>query len=144
MDVVTIKAAAAHTGGAYSLFEIETPPAGGCPPHTQRHDDETLYVLEGSYAFYLDDEELVLGPGGYVFVPRGTTHAYINAGDATARMLIFVTPGGIQETFFDEVGDRAERPAWELDLAKVLAVAPKYGIEFTAPVAMAETIATAR
>ncbi len=46
-DVVTIKALAADTGGAYSLFEVLTPPAGGCPPHAQRYEEETVYVLDG-------------------------------------------------------------------------------------------------
>jgi quercetin dioxygenase-like cupin family protein len=132
-DLVTIKAAAADTGGAYSLFETATPPAGGFPPHAQRHDDETFYVLEGWYDVLVDDERVELGPGDVVFVPRGTVHAFANAGSTLARMLVFVTPGGIQERFIEEAGDRADRPAWEPDMAKVLAVAPKYGVEFTSP-----------
>jgi quercetin dioxygenase-like cupin family protein len=129
-DIVTMKAAAADTGGVYSLFETETPPAGGCPSHTQRYDDETFYVLEGRYTFVLGDEEVELGPGGYLFAPRGTPHGYTNVSAAPARLLILVTPGGIQETFFDEVGDRTDRPAGEPEMARVLAVAPKYGVEF--------------
>lgn len=138
MDLVTIKAAAAESGGTYSLFETETPSAGGCPPHTQRYENETFYVLEGRYAFLVDEEQIELGPGGYVFVPRGTMHAFTNVGSSTARMLVLVTPGGIQEQFFDEVGDHADHPQWEPDMAKVLAVAPKYGIEFSSPVAASE------
>jgi quercetin dioxygenase-like cupin family protein len=142
-DLVTIKAAAAETGGVYSLFEMETPPAGGCPPHTQRYDDETFYVLEGRYTFVLGDEEVELGAGGYVFVPRGTPHGFTNAGAAPARMLVLITPGGIQETFFDEVGELTDRSAGEPDLARVLAVAPKYGVEFASPDAENETTPSA-
>jgi quercetin dioxygenase-like cupin family protein len=137
-DVVTVKAAATDTGDAYSLFETETPPGGGCPPHEQRYDDETFYVLEGRYAFLIGDERVELEPGGYAFVPRGTVHAFTNVGSVPARMLLLITPGGIQETFFDEVGDRPDRPAWRPDMTKVLAVAPKYGIEFAFPIADAE------
>lgn len=138
-DIVTMKAAAADTGGVYSLFETETPPAGGCPLHTQRYDDETFYVLDGKYTFVLGDEEIELGPGGYLFAPRGTPHGYTNTGAAPARMLTLVTPGGIQETFFDEVDDRTDRPAGEPELARVLAVAPKYGVEFAPSDAERET-----
>ena len=132
-DLVTIKARAKDTGGAYSLFETETPPAGGCPPHTQRYDDETLFVIEGRYAVLVGEEQVELGPGGTACIPRGTAHAFTNVGSEPARMLVLVTPGGIKEQFLDEVGDRADRPAWEPDMAKVLAVAPKYGIEFLLP-----------
>lgn len=130
-DLVTIKATAGDTAGAYSLFETSTPPAGGCPPHSQRYDEETFYVLEGRYTFLIGDQTVELGPGDYAFVPRGTVHAFANAGSEPARMLILVTPGGIHDKFFDEVGDHADRAPWEPDMPKVLAVAPKYGIEFS-------------
>lgn len=134
-DLVTVKAVAADTGGAYSLFEVETPAAGGCPPHVQRYGDETYYILEGCYAFLIGARQIEIGPGGYAFVPRHTVHAFTNVGSTPARMLLLVTPGGIQEMFFDEVGDRTDRPAWEPNMARVLAVAPKYGIEFASAVA---------
>ncbi len=129
-DVVTIKATAENTGGAYSLFETVTPPSGGFPPHTQRYDDETFYVLDGRYTFLVGEQTVELESGEYLFVPRGTLHAFANAGSGPARMLVLVTPGGIHDRFFEEVGDRADRPAWEPDMPRVLAVAPKYGIEF--------------
>lgn len=132
-DLVTIKARARDTGDAYSLFETETPPAGGFPPHTQRYDDETFFVIEGRYTVLVGEEQVELGPGGTACIPRGTVHAYSNVGSELARMLVLVTPGGIKEQFVDEVGDYADRPAWEPDMAKVLAVAPKYGIEFLSP-----------
>lgn len=132
-DLVTIKATERETGDCYALFERETPPNGGCPAHTQRYEDETFYVLEGTYSFLIGEEVTELGPGGYAFVPRGTVHGYTNVGDSPARLLVFVTPGGVQEQFIDEVGDDAERPTWEPNMAKVLAVAPKYGVEFATP-----------
>ena len=129
-DVVTLKAAAVDTGDAYSLFEIETPPSGGFPVHTQRHDDESFYVIEGTYSFLVDEREIALGVGGFLLVPRGTAHGYTNPGSTPARMLILTTPGGIQEEFFDEIGGSGDRPVWEPDMARILAVAAKYGIEF--------------
>jgi len=132
-DLVTTKAEAQDTGGAYSLFELLTPPAGGCPPHTQRYDDETVYVLAGRYAFLVGEHTIELGPGDYLFIPRGTLHAFTNPGATAARMLILATPGGIQDGFIDEVGAPADRAPWAPSMPRVLAVAPKYGIEFTPP-----------
>lgn len=128
-DLVTIKATERDTGETFCLFERETPPEGGVPTHTQRYEDETFYVLEGRYAFLIGEQLTELGPGGYAYVPRGTPHGYTNIGDAAARLLVFVTPGGVQEQFVDEIGDDPARPAWQPNMAKVLAVAAKYGVE---------------
>jgi mannose-6-phosphate isomerase-like protein (cupin superfamily) len=133
-DTVTVKAETADTGGAYALYEVETPPAGGCPPHTQRYDDEAFFVIEGRYDIVIGEERLDLGPGGYAFIPRGTVHAFVNPGPAPARMLALVTPGGIHGQFLDDVGDPTGRAPWEPDMAHLLAAAPKYGIEFISPV----------
>ena len=139
-DVVTIKAAATDTGGAYSLFEIVTPPAGGCPPPAPRYEEETIYVLDGRDAVLLGEQRVELGKGDYVFVPRGTLHAFTNIGSEPARLLLLITPGGIHDQFLAEVGNHAARSAWEPDIAmaKVLAVAPKYGIAFAGPAADGE------
>jgi quercetin dioxygenase-like cupin family protein len=131
-DLATFKATSADTSGAYTLYEVETPPSGGFPPHVHRYEDETFFVLESSYDFLLVDNELRLDAGAYLFVPRGTIHGYVNTGSTPARMLVLATPGGVHEKFLDEIADAAERPAWKPDIAKVLAVAPKYGIDFLA------------
>ena len=128
-DRVTFKALAAETGGAYSLFETVTAPAGGTPPHFQRYEEESFYILEGSYAFQVGNETLELGPGGYAFVPRGTVHAFTNSGTEPARMLILVTPGGIHENFFAEMGELTGPP----DVGTIIAIAAKYGIEILPP-----------
>lgn len=138
-DLVTFKAVGAQTGGAYSLFETLTAPQLGTPPHLQLYEDESFYVLEGTYGFQIGDEQVVIGPGGYAFVPRGTPHAYRNIGEAPGRMLIMETPGGIHEQFFMEAGDLVADPAGAQDsagppnLGKIMAAAAKYGIELLLP-----------
>lgn len=132
-DLVTVKATTGVTGGAFALAITETPPAGGFPLHAQRYDDVTYLVLDGTYRFRVGGDEIELGPGGCAFVPRGTEHGYANAVDAPARMLVIASPGGVWERFLAEIGDEAARMPWEPDMARVLAVAPKYGIAFQPP-----------
>ncbi len=79
-DLVTVKATAAESGGAYALFDARTAPAGGAPAHLQRYEDEAVYVLEGTYAARVGAETHELGPGAYAFVPRETVHAFTNRG----------------------------------------------------------------
>ena len=133
---VTYKAVAAETGGAYSLFEAVIEPGLGVPPHYGRYEDETLWILEGTFGIRLGDEVVELGPGGYAFVPRGTVHAVTNVGDGPGRLLLLVTPGGLCEKYFDEmVGARgvAQSLAGPADVERAAAIAAKYGTAFLYP-----------
>jgi len=46
------------------------PPLYIAPLHVHRSDDEAWYVLEGTLAFRLGDEELEVEAGGAVMAPR--------------------------------------------------------------------------
>jgi quercetin dioxygenase-like cupin family protein len=132
-DLMTLIATADDTGGAYTLIVTETPPGGGFPPHRRRHEDLTLFVLDGAYSALLGNDTVTLESGGYAFVPRGTRHGYVNAGSTPARMLALATPGGVPERFLDAIADEPGRAPWAPDMARVLAVAPAYGIEIETP-----------
>ncbi len=138
-DLVTFKAVAAGTNGSYALFDVRTDPGAGMPLHRQWYDDEALWIVEGQYRVRLDNREVRLAAGDYVSLPRGAVHGYANPGDSPARMLVIVTPGGIHERFFAEVGepvadriDPSVRPA-ALDLQRLRQVARKYGIDILMP-----------
>ena len=132
---VTFKAVAADTNGVYALFELCTAPGHGLPPHRQRYVDAAFWILDGGYRFLLNTHEVVLDAGDYAVVPRGTVHAYTNSGDTPARMLLLVTPGGIHERFFTDVGERITgQPSWSRprgspDLERLISIAQKYGID---------------
>ena len=68
------------------------PPRLVAPFHLHHHDDEAWYVLEGTLAFQLGDEELEAPAGSAVFGPRGVPHTFWNPGRATARYLLILTP----------------------------------------------------
>ncbi len=135
-DIVRFKTVAADTNGAYAMFEIQTPPSKGTPPHRQRYDDEAFWVLEGTYTFLLGSQQVTLNEGGYVFAPRGTVHAYTNSGESAARMLVLLTPGGIHERFFAEVGaqlNNRQGPPRLPTSARLSKIARTYGIEILEP-----------
>jgi mannose-6-phosphate isomerase-like protein (cupin superfamily) len=135
-ELVTYKVTSAQTGGAYSLFEVATRPGGGPSPHVQHREDESFYVLEGEYEFLDDDGRIVrAGPGSLFYVPRGNLHSHTNVGERYGRALICQTPGGLHESFFEEIGEpatnRSRSPASAVpsDLDRIVEVAAKYGIE---------------
>jgi quercetin dioxygenase-like cupin family protein len=138
-ELITFKVTSEETDGNYTLVETITAPGGGTPPHIQHKDTEAFYVLEGTYTFVLRDEVIEVGPGGHVFVPTETVHAFQNNGAEPARMLIMNAPGGIHQAFFQELGVPVEDPSNppEIDvqaqIASLMEIAPKYGIELLPP-----------
>jgi len=98
----TMLASSGTTDGAFELFQEVRPSLGGPPPHVHREHDEAFYVLEGRYRFVRDAEEVELGPGSFIYVPRGTRHAFSTL-EADARTLILIVPAGL-EGFFREMG----------------------------------------
>ncbi len=138
-DLVTFKAVAENTAGAYSLFVTQTLPGQGTPPHLQHYEDEAFFILAGTYLFRMGDQQIQAKAGDYLFVPRETIHAYTNIGSEVAKMVILVSPGGLHEKFFAEAGDPiadlANPPeiSGPPDLPRLLSVAAKYGVDILPP-----------
>ncbi|MCC6821836.1 MAG: cupin domain-containing protein [Verrucomicrobiota bacterium] len=137
-DVYRMLATGVQTGGAYVLSEARVPPGGGPPPHIHHREDEAFFVLEGEITFQLGGKKLVGRAGTFIQGPRGVPHAFKNESPAPARMLILVTPPGF-EKFMVEIGhplpafDSPPLPVTPADIQRLLAVAPKYGIEILPP-----------
>lgn len=137
-DLYTILASGEDTNGAYAMIHAEVPPGGGPPPHIHRREDEAFFVLEGELAFQADGRGFTATAGTWLTLAKGSLHTFRNAGTVTARMLIVVTPAGL-ERFFAEVGreamDRtaAPPPVTQADIEKLLAAAPRYGLEIHKP-----------
>ena len=119
-----------ETGGNFALFVDELPPKAGPPLHTHQHEDETIFVLDGELVIQIDEERFVVPAGCAVFLPRGVPHTFTNPGPRTARALVALTPGRL-ERFFAEVEPLLIQA--EPDMASVLAMAARYGIEAVGP-----------
>jgi len=71
-------------------------------------------------------------------MPVGTLHSFKNETDRPARMLISVAPAGLEQMFF-EVGQpvpadaTTATPPTKEEIEKLIAVAPRYGIEIKLP-----------
>jgi quercetin dioxygenase-like cupin family protein len=137
-DLYTVLASGEDTGGAYALIHATVPPGGEPPPHVHRRDDEAFYVLDGSLMFRADGRDIHPSAGAWVTLPKGCLHSFHNTGTTAARMLILVNPSGL-EKFFAEVGqeatDRAAAPppVTPADIDRLMAVAPRYGMEIRPP-----------
>ncbi len=79
---------ASATGGAVSIVDSVSLPAGGRPrhvphdPHDDPHDhvshdaDEAFVILTGNCEFRIEGARFTRGPGQSAFIPRGQEHMF--------------------------------------------------------------------
>lgn len=123
----------AETHGRYAIWHSIVSPDGGPPKHIHSKEEEAFFVLKGEIDFFCDGQEAKLGPGGFVHLPKGSTHAFKNNGSEAAEMLVIVAPAGL-EAMFRKSGRPANPadppgPPSEEELAALPEIAAKYGIE---------------
>ena len=134
-SLVTVKATADETAGAYSLCEQVVTPDGNPPPHVHREADEAFYVLDGEVEVEVGGDVAVARRGTFALAPRGVPHTY-RVRSATARLLVLGSPGGL-DRFFAAVGEPAQartlpEPAAP-DVGTVVSVAAAHGIDVLSP-----------
>jgi quercetin dioxygenase-like cupin family protein len=100
---LVFKVAGDETGGAFDFFTVAVAPHGGPPLHVHHTQEEALYVNSGRIKVRVGDDEHVLELGGFVFMPAGLPHAFLNLTDDPAEVLVVYTPGGGQ-SFYEELG----------------------------------------
>jgi len=115
------------TGGIISVIELRDLPGGGAPQHIHQREDETFQVLEGEYEFTCGGKTFIAKPGATVFGPRGIPHGYRYLGQTSGRILLIVTPAGIEQ-WFEEVGALEKQ-----EIPKVFELGKKFGLEFLPP-----------
>jgi quercetin dioxygenase-like cupin family protein len=135
---VQFKIDGADTGGALSVVEHPFEVGALVPPHVHTQEDEISIVLEGEIGFRSEDQEVVLGPGGYIVKPRNQVHAMWNAGTVPARMIEIISPAGFEEFFrrFD-----ALNAAGPITMEQVGELAGEYGLPFAEPDWLSDVIA---
>lgn len=87
LDTLVIEHRCAPQMGAVVL-EM-TLPVGSSPPlHVHDGLDDTWYILDGQMVVRCGDEELVVGAGHWVSMPRGVPHTFRVVGEREARILL--------------------------------------------------------
>ena len=126
------------TNGKYALWEAVVPPGGGPPPHVHSREEEGFYVLEGEIILFIGDQLLVASAGTFANMLFDTPHSFKNEGGKPARMLISVAPAGLEQMFFEvgvpvPPGAVTAAPPTKEEIERLLAAAPRYGVEIKVP-----------
>ena len=104
-EEVLVKARGMDTNDRFAFFHATAPPMSGPPLHVHTREDELFYVLEGEVVFQIADQRILAKVGTTVFLPRGSVHTYQNFTGHTARLLIMVTPAGVDRLFEEMSAD---------------------------------------
>lgn len=126
--VLTMKATAEETGGAFLLFEDHMPRGKTTPLHVHANEDEALYVLDGEIVVHINGQNHPVGPRGIAVAPRGVPHAFLVT-SPTARVLCLQTPGSA-EAFYRGASEPSVAdtdPAGPVDFDRVRESAERSG-----------------
>ena len=137
-DLYRFLATGDETDSRYASFEALVPPGGGPPPHRHSREQESFYVLQGEITFRFGDECRVAKAGTAINMPPGLAHSFKNESAQPARMLISVAPAGLEQMFFEcgvamPEGSTNAAAVTPDQIAKLLEIAPNYGIEILVP-----------
>ena len=138
-DQITFLITGEDTDGAFSMAEVSVPPGGGPGPHIHHREDEAFRIMQGTLTVHVGGKTIVASCGDFVYLPRGVEHCFTNSGDVDAKFLVVITPAGLENFFFEAFYPAPDRsagppPLTEALLARLIAAAPKYGLEFVPPV----------
>lgn len=122
------KAVSADTHGAYSLGEFVLPPAGTVLPHLHRENEEAFYVIEGEFTVDVGEEKVIARPGCFILIPRGTVHRLHNAGTTPARLVMVISPGGMEQ-MYGEIGQALSARDGATDRSTIQSIREKYRTE---------------
>lgn len=121
---------AADSNGSVSVFECFVPADSKMPaPHSHDAFEETIYGLEGTTTWTVNNRKVDVSPGEALCVPRGSVHGFDNNGSENAKFLAISTPGVMTPGYFREIHDvLAATAGGPPDLARVADVMRRHGL----------------
>jgi quercetin dioxygenase-like cupin family protein len=119
------------SNGSVAALEM-TVPAGdklAAPPHSHDAYEETIYGREGTLTWTVDGDQIEVGPGQALCIPRGAVHQFANHGREDAKALVVISPAAIGPAFFRESAQVINAAAGgPPDRAKLMAIMRRHGL----------------
>jgi quercetin dioxygenase-like cupin family protein len=119
---------AGDTNKQVILFKCRIAPGARVPvPHFHEHFDETVYGLKGIADYTVDGNKIRLGPGDCLFIPRGTSHGFVNNTKETIEFLCYISPGVFDAGYFREIAAVVNKQG-PPDIDKIKSIMKSYGL----------------
>ena len=92
------------SNGRVAAFELSVPGAQRlvAPAHSHDHYEETIYGLDGVLTWTVNGEQIDVGPGQALCIPRGAIHRFDNNRSKDVKALCVITPAEIGPEYFRE------------------------------------------
>lgn len=87
-------------------------PGDGFNFHHHPHQEEVLYLMEGSLEAWVGQEKHTMNKGDTMYLPPGAVHANFNVSEQEARMFVVLTPVIESEELGLELVDVSEEAPW--------------------------------
>jgi quercetin dioxygenase-like cupin family protein len=133
-DKLTFLLTGAQSDGACFIFEVLVPPGGGARPHIHHREDESFYILQGALTIQAAGRAFHSSPGDFLHLPRGLVHSFKNDGKVDAKMVVTVSPAGLEKFFEESFYPATDRSATlplvtEELMGRITAAAARNGLE---------------
>lgn len=126
-----LKAGGPDTAERFAFFHLTTLPMSGPPLHVHSREDELFYILEGEVVLQIGTDRVTASAGATAFLPRGIPHTYQNFSGAPARLLVLVTPAGL-DRFFERLS-AGTAPGQRPDPDFFQSLVSEYGMQVVGP-----------
>jgi quercetin dioxygenase-like cupin family protein len=113
--VWTWKVDSADTAGELSVVEVAMDAGKRTPLHTHPIA-ESHWVLAGELRYRIDDADVEVGAGDYVFVRTGVPHAFVVLSEAR---ILSIQPSGACEAFYRGASEPLEDSACVTDFDRI-------------------------
>ena len=127
----TFKLLSEETGNSVAVFEEVVPVGGGTPLHIHHTSDEVIHILAGDFIIKLGEQVTEVSAGTWIFIHRGTAHAWKNRGTAAGRACFIFTPAEGAKVF--EELRHVQVPVTEIDPETLARLCQRYGYELVGP-----------
>ena len=117
--------------GNIAAFELTVPAAQrlSAPAHSHDHYEETIYGIAGVLTWTVDGQQIDVGPGQALCIPRGAVHRFDNHGIQEVKALCVITPAAIGPQYFRESAEVINTAAGgPPDRAKMSEIMRRHGL----------------
>jgi len=96
-----------NSSGSIAAFELTVPAAQRlpAPAHSHDHYEEAIYGIDGVLTWTVDGQQIDVGPGQALCIPRGAVHRFDNHGSRDVKTLCVITPAAIGPQYFRETAE---------------------------------------
>ena len=130
---------AENSSGSIAAFELMVPGAQrlAAPAHSHDHYEETIYGIDGTLTWTVDGQQIEVGPGQALCIPRGAVHRFDNPGNQEAKALCMITPAAIGPQYFRESAEVINAAAGgPPDRARLAEIMRRHGLTPAPPPAL--------